>query len=60
MDLSFLTGNVGLLAGGGTAGIILWVLKKVPNEKIYNSVEKLFKGLGVTMTLGLRKFKLTK
>ena len=60
MDLSFLTGNVGLLAGGGTAGIMLWVLKKVPNDKIYNSVEKLFKGLGVAMTLGLGKFKLTK
>jgi len=60
MDLSFLTNNVGLLAGGGTAGIMLWVLKKVPNDKIYNSVEKLFKGLGVAMTLGLGKFKLTK
>jgi hypothetical protein len=60
MDLSFLTSNVGLLAGGGTAGIMLWVLKKVPNDKIYNSVEKLFKGLGVAMTLGLGKFKLTK
>ena len=60
MDLSFLTGNVGLLAGGGTAGIILWVLKKVPNDKIYGTVEKLFKGLGVAMTLGLGKFKLTK
>tara|TARA_R100000808_G_C2152771_1_gene162442 strand:+ start:2432 stop:2716 length:285 start_codon:yes stop_codon:yes gene_type:complete len=60
MDLSFLSGNVGLLAGGGTAGLILWVLKKVPNEKIYNAVEKLFKGLGVAMTLGLGKFKLTK
>ena len=60
MDLSFLTGNVGLLAGGGTAGIMLWVLKKVPNDKIYNSVEKLFKGLGIAMTLGLGKFKLTK
>ena len=60
MDLSFLSGNVGLFAGGGTAGLILWVLKKVPNEKIYNVVEKLFKGLGVAMTLGLGKFKLTK
>ena len=60
MDLSFLTGNVGLLAGGGTAGIILWVLKKVPNDKIYGTVEKFFKGLGVAMTLGLGKFKLTK
>ena len=60
MDLSFLTGNISLLAGGGTAGVMLWVLKKVPNDKIYNSVEKLFKGLGVAMTLGLGQFKLTK
>ena len=60
MDLSFLTGNVGLLAGGGVAGIILFVLKKVPNDTIYNSVEKCFRGLGVAMTLGLGKFKLTK
>ena len=30
MDLSFLTGNVGLLAGGTGAAIVLWVLKKVP------------------------------
>ena len=60
MDLSFLTGNVGLLAGGGTAGLMLWVLKKVPNDKIYNSVESLFKGLGVAMTLGLGKWSVTK
>jgi hypothetical protein len=60
MDLSFLTGNMGLLAGGGTAGLILWVLKKVPNETIYSSVEKLFKGMGMTVTLGLGKWKLTK
>ena len=60
MDLSFLTGNVGLLAGGGTAGLMLWVLKKVPNDKIYNSVESLFKGLGVAMTLGLGKWSITK
>ena len=60
MDLSFLSGNVGLLAGGGTAGLILWGLKKVPNDIIYNAVEKCFKSLGVAMTLGLGKFKLTK
>ena len=51
MDLSFLSGNVGLLAGGGTAGLILWALKKVPNDVIYNAVEKCFKGLGVAMTM---------
>ena len=35
-------------------------LKKFPNDTIYSSVEKCFRGLGVAMTLGLGKFKLTK
>ena len=30
---SYVTNNLGMIAGGGTAGIALWVLKKVPNEK---------------------------
>jgi len=60
MDLSFLTNNVGLIAGGGTAGLILWVLKKVPNEHICSIVETTFESLGSAMTLGLGKWKLTK
>ena len=60
MDLSFLTGNVGLLAGGGTAGIILWALKKVPNDKIASKVEKVFYWMGSSMTLGLAKWSVTK
>ncbi len=42
MDLSLITGNLGLLAGGGTAGMVLWVLKKVPNEHICSVVETTF------------------
>jgi hypothetical protein len=60
MDLSFLTGNVGLLAGGGIAGVVLWVLKKVPNDKIASKVETTFCWLGRCMTLGLAKWSLTK
>tara|TARA_Y100001938_G_C7944048_1_gene355818 strand:- start:442 stop:726 length:285 start_codon:yes stop_codon:yes gene_type:complete len=60
MDLSFLTNNIGLVAGGGTAGIVLFILKKVPNDKIAKKVESLFYGLGVTITLGLAKWSLTK
>ena len=52
--------NTGLLAGGGTAGIILWVLKKVPNKEISNMVETFFYGLGSAMTLGLGKWSVTK
>ena len=60
MDLSFLTNNIGLIAGGGTAGLVLWVLKKVPNEHICSVVETTFESLGRAMTLGLGKWKLTK
>tara|TARA_R100000963_G_C4592435_1_gene69145 strand:+ start:119 stop:400 length:282 start_codon:yes stop_codon:yes gene_type:complete len=60
MDLSFLTNNVGLIAGGGTAGLVLWILKKVPNEHICSVVETTFESLGSAMTLGLGKWKLTK
>ena len=60
MDLSFLTNNIGLIAGGGTAGLVLWVLKKVPNEHLCSIVETTFESLGSMMTLGLGRWKLTK
>ena len=58
--MTFLSSNVGLMAGGGSAGIALWVLKKVPNEHICSIVETSFETLGKAMTLGLGKWKLTK
>ena len=58
--LGFISNNTGLLAGGGTAGIVLWVLKKVPNETICEMVETLFYGVGKAMTLGLSKWSITK
>ena len=60
MDLTFLTNNLGMIAGGGTAGVALWVLKKVPNEKICSFVESVSEKLGTVMTLGLGKWSLTK
>ena len=61
MDLfSTLAGNSSLLLGGGTAGIVLWFLKKVPNEKICAIVETFFYGLGKAMTLGLSSWSATK
>ena len=60
MDLSFLTNNLGMIAGGGTAGVALWVLKKVPNEKICSFVESVSEKLVTVMTLGLGKWSLTK
>ena len=58
--MGFVSDNTGLLVGGGTAGIVLWVLKKVPNKEIQNMVHTFFYGLGRTMTLGLAKWKWSK
>ena len=58
--INFVTGNTTMLVGGGTAGIVLWVLKKVPNESISNIVETFFYGCGKAMTLGLSKWSVTK
>jgi hypothetical protein len=60
MDLSFLTGNLGMVAGGGAAAVVLFVLKKVPNDKIASKVEKAFYWMGSSMTLGLAKWSVTK
>ena len=58
--LNLVSSNTGLIAGGGTAGIILWVLKKMPNDYICEMVETMFYGLGKAMTLGLSKWTLTR
>ena len=52
--------NAGLLAGGGAGAVVLWVLKKVPNEQIATTVESCFYGLGKAMTLGLSSWSATK
>jgi hypothetical protein len=58
--LGAVTSNSGLLVGGGSAAVVLWVLKKVPNESICSVVETTFESLGKVMTLGLAKWKVTK
>ena len=58
--LDFITNNAGLLAGGTGAGIVLWVLKKIPNEEICAWVEGITFTAGKCMTLGLSQWKFTK
>ena len=60
MDLTFLTNNLTLITGMSSAGLVLWVLKKVPNEHICSVVETSFETLGKAMTLGLGKWSITK
>ena len=58
--MDFLTNNLTLLAGGTSAGLALWLLKKIPNEDLYSWVETGAYWAGSFMTLGLGKWKLTK
>ena len=40
--LGFLSNNSGALIGTGMAGVLAWMLKKVPNEEITKIVETFF------------------
>lgn len=50
--------TTGLGLGGGS--LVLWMLKKIPNEDLSFFVEKSFESLGVLMTAGLTKWSFTK
>ena len=58
--LDFLSNNAGLLIGGTGGGIVLYVLKKIPNKQICAWVEGICFRLGRFMTLGLSQWKFTK
>ena len=60
MDLTFITNNLTLITGMSSAGLVLWVLKKVPNDQIKNIVSTFAEGLGTTLTHGLSKWSATK
>ena len=55
-----LMNNTTMLIGGGAAGAILFVLRKIPNDDICHFVENLFYGIGKTLTLGLSKWSITR
>ena len=58
--LGAVSGNSGMIVGGGASAVVLWVLKKVPNEHICGVIETAFESIGNVMTLGLGKWKVTK
>ena len=58
--LGTVTGNSTLLVGGGASAIILWALKKIPNEQIVNICKTFWFGVGRTLTLGLGEWQFTK
>ena len=54
--LGFLGNNSTMLVGGGASAMVLWVLKKVPNEHVCSVIETSFESVGRVMTGGLSKF----
>lgn len=54
--MDWIVASLGL--GGG--GAVLWVLKKIPNDKICEVVEGVFEKAGILMTAGLTKWEFTK
>ena len=58
--MDFLTNNLNLWIGGGATTIALWVLKKIPNDKIYGIVNKVCYSAGSFVTLGLSKWKFSR
>ena len=58
--LDFLVSNATTIGGIGGGGIVLYVLKKIPNESICSVIETTFQSLGRCMTLGLSKWKFSK
>ena len=58
--LGVLSNNSGLMVGGGASAVVLWVLKKVPNEHICSVIETACESVGRVMTLGLSKWSVTK
>jgi hypothetical protein len=58
--MDFIMNNIATIAGVGSGGILMVILKKIPNEKICKVVETFFFGLGKTATLGLSKWSWSK
>ena len=58
--LGAVTKNSALIVGGGASAMVLWVLKKVPNDSICSVIETAFESMGKVMTLGLGKWSVTK
>lgn len=57
---AFALSKITILVGGSIAVFLAgWVLKKIPNARIKAAVGKFFYGVGVTITLGLAKWKYT-
>ena len=53
--IDFLISNSTMIGGVGGGSIMLYILKKIPNESICSIVETTFESIGKFLTLGLSK-----
>ena len=60
MLVDFLANNAGVITGVGGGGVLLYILRAIPNDSICSVVETTFESMGKCMTLGLGKWKFSK
>ena len=60
MLVDFLANNATVITGVGGGGVLLYILRAIPNDSICNVVESTFESIGKCMTLGLGKWKFSK
>jgi len=58
--MDFIMNNIATIAGVSGTGIVLFVLKKIPNDKICAFVEKTFESIGRVCTLNLARWSWSK
>ena len=58
--LDFIVNNATTIGSVGGGGIVLYILKKIPNEHICSVVETTFSSICKVMTLGLGKWSFSK
>ena len=58
--MDFLLNNITTIAGVGGGGIVMFILKKIPNDKICSVIETTFESLGRLCTLNLSRWSWSK
>ena len=58
--MDFLLNNITTIATVGSGGIVMFVLKKIPNDKICSVIETTFESLGRVCTLNLSRWSWSK
>ena len=58
--MDFIVNNINLVITGGVSAAVLWVFKKMNNDKLYDLVENSAYAAGKIITLNMSSWKYTK